>query len=103
MYSSSTVYTKGANISDRKKKKNQFDVISSDFVLSLFQGFDPLGKEPFKPRAKKKGRSSAGAVERRKKKVAYEDQRVFPFFAFSSSKTPKNLTPLDTDNIFEVS
>ncbi|ROI74388.1 WD repeat-containing protein 46 [Anabarilius grahami] len=38
-------------------------------------GFDPLGKEPFKPRAKKKGRSSAGAVERRKKKVAYEDQR----------------------------
>lgn len=38
-------------------------------------GFDPLAKETFKPRKKKKGRSSAGAVEKRKKKVAHEDQR----------------------------
>ncbi|XP_051760079.1 WD repeat-containing protein 46 [Ctenopharyngodon idella] len=38
-------------------------------------GFDPLGKAPFKPRVKQKGRSSAGAVEKIKRKVAYEDQR----------------------------
>ncbi|XP_029011214.1 WD repeat-containing protein 46 [Betta splendens] len=38
-------------------------------------GYDPLAKEKFVPRFKKKGRSSAGAVERRKKKVAHEDQR----------------------------
>lgn len=41
-----------------------------------FQGFDPLAKEKFMPKYKKKGRSSAGNVERRKKQVAYEDQRV---------------------------
>ncbi|XP_076859264.1 WD repeat-containing protein 46 [Brachyhypopomus gauderio] len=38
-------------------------------------GYDPLATEKFKPRLKRKGRSSAGAVERRKKKVAHEDQR----------------------------
>ncbi|XP_039530578.1 WD repeat-containing protein 46 [Pimephales promelas] len=38
-------------------------------------GFDPLAKEKFKPIKKKKGRSSAGSVEKRKRKVAYEDQR----------------------------
>lgn len=41
-----------------------------------FQGYDPLEQEKFVPRYKKKGRSSAGSVEKRKKKVAYEDQRV---------------------------
>lgn len=40
------------------------------------QGFDPLAKEKFIPKYKTKGRSSAGGVERRKKQVAYEDQRV---------------------------
>ncbi|XP_030639831.1 WD repeat-containing protein 46 [Chanos chanos] len=38
-------------------------------------GFDPLAKEKFKPRTRTKGRSSSGAVEKRKKKVAHEDQR----------------------------
>ncbi|XP_065127426.1 WD repeat-containing protein 46 [Paramisgurnus dabryanus] len=38
-------------------------------------GYDPLAKEKFKPRTKKKGRSSAGAIEKRKRKVAHEDQR----------------------------
>ncbi|XP_043087965.1 WD repeat-containing protein 46 [Puntigrus tetrazona] len=38
-------------------------------------GFDPLAKDKFKPRKKKKGRSSAGAIEKRKRKVAHEDQR----------------------------
>ncbi|KAJ0041558.1 hypothetical protein NL108_012981 [Boleophthalmus pectinirostris] len=38
-------------------------------------GFDPLEKQKFIPKFKKKGRSSAGAVERRKKQVAHEDQR----------------------------
>ncbi|CAL9702605.1 unnamed protein product [Knipowitschia caucasica] len=38
-------------------------------------GFDPLAKEKFVPRFKKKGRSSSGAVEKRKKQVAHEDQR----------------------------
>ncbi|KAI4902780.1 hypothetical protein NFI96_011153, partial [Prochilodus magdalenae] len=38
-------------------------------------GYDPLAEERFKPRMKKRGRSSAGAVEKRKKKVAHEDQR----------------------------
>ncbi|XP_030280124.1 WD repeat-containing protein 46 [Sparus aurata] len=38
-------------------------------------GFDPLAKEKFIPKYKTKGRSSAGGVERRKKQVAYEDQR----------------------------
>ncbi|XP_056320556.1 WD repeat-containing protein 46 [Danio aesculapii] len=38
-------------------------------------GFDPLAKQKFKPRMRKKGRSSAGAVEKRKRKVAHEDQR----------------------------
>uniref|UniRef100_A0A8C1MQN3 WD repeat-containing protein 46 n=1 Tax=Cyprinus carpio TaxID=7962 RepID=A0A8C1MQN3_CYPCA len=38
-------------------------------------GFDPLAKDKFKPKTKKKGRSSAGAIEKRKRKVAHEDQR----------------------------
>ncbi|KAM4570528.1 WD repeat-containing protein 46 [Fundulus diaphanus] len=38
-------------------------------------GFDPLAKEKFVPKFKKKGRSSAGGIERRKKQVAHEDQR----------------------------
>uniref|UniRef100_A0A8C5HAP9 WD repeat-containing protein 46 n=1 Tax=Gouania willdenowi TaxID=441366 RepID=A0A8C5HAP9_GOUWI len=38
-------------------------------------GFDPLEKEKFVPKYKKKGRSSAGGIERRKKQVAHEDQR----------------------------
>ncbi|XP_071332702.1 WD repeat-containing protein 46 [Trachinotus anak] len=38
-------------------------------------GFDPLAKEKFIPKFKKKGRSSAGSVEKRKKQVAHEDQR----------------------------
>lgn len=38
-------------------------------------GFDPLEKEKFVPKYKKKGRSSTGGVERRKKQVAHEDQR----------------------------
>ncbi|XP_051913490.1 WD repeat-containing protein 46 isoform X2 [Hippocampus zosterae] len=38
-------------------------------------GFDPLAKEKFVPRHKKKGRSSAGNVERRKRQVANIDQR----------------------------
>ncbi|KAF3697049.1 WD repeat-containing protein 46 [Channa argus] len=38
-------------------------------------GFDPLAEEKFVPKYKKKGRSSAGGVERRKRQVAHEDQR----------------------------
>ncbi|XP_048874155.1 WD repeat-containing protein 46 [Brienomyrus brachyistius] len=38
-------------------------------------GFDPLAKEKFTPRQKKKGRSSAGNIQKRKKQVAHEDQR----------------------------
>ncbi|XP_059189327.1 WD repeat-containing protein 46 isoform X2 [Centropristis striata] len=38
-------------------------------------GFDPLAKEKFVPRHKKKGRSSAGSIEKRKRQVAHEDQR----------------------------
>ncbi|XP_061591889.1 WD repeat-containing protein 46 [Cololabis saira] len=38
-------------------------------------GFDPLAKEKFIPKFKKKGRSSTGSVEKRKKQVAHEDQR----------------------------
>lgn len=48
-----------------------------------FQGYDPLEKEKFIPKYKKKGRSSAGGVERRKKKVAHEDQRVHIVASFS--------------------
>ncbi|KAM7404923.1 hypothetical protein PAMP_012227 [Pampus punctatissimus] len=38
-------------------------------------GYDPLAKEKFVPKFKKKGRSSTGNVEKRKKQVAHEDQR----------------------------
>ncbi|KAM6929543.1 WD repeat-containing protein 46 [Lycodopsis pacificus] len=50
-----------------------FDIKHQDRVQAL--GFDPLAKEKFIPRYKKKGRSSAGNVERRKRKVAHEDLR----------------------------
>ncbi|XP_031701626.1 WD repeat-containing protein 46 isoform X2 [Anarrhichthys ocellatus] len=50
-----------------------FDMKHQDRVQAL--GFDPLAKEKFIPRYKKKGRSSAGNVERRKRKVAHEDLR----------------------------
>ncbi|GAA6108346.1 WD repeat-containing protein 46 [Tachysurus ichikawai] len=38
-------------------------------------GYDPLANKKFEPRFKKRGRSASGAVEKRKKKVAHEDQR----------------------------
>ncbi|XP_013871517.1 WD repeat-containing protein 46 [Austrofundulus limnaeus] len=50
-----------------------FEQRHQDRVQAL--GFDPLAKEKFVPRFKKKGRSSAGSIERRKKQVANEDQR----------------------------
>ncbi|XP_068585834.1 WD repeat-containing protein 46 [Cebidichthys violaceus] len=50
-----------------------FDMRHQDRVQAL--GFDPLAKEKFIPKYKKKGRSSAGSVERRKRKVAHEDLR----------------------------
>uniref|UniRef100_A0A8C6PPH1 WD repeat domain 46 n=1 Tax=Nothobranchius furzeri TaxID=105023 RepID=A0A8C6PPH1_NOTFU len=51
-----------------------FEQRHQEKVQSL--GFDPHAKEKFVPKFKKKGRSSAGAVERRKKQVAHVDQRV---------------------------
>ncbi|XP_069491336.1 WD repeat-containing protein 46 isoform X2 [Ambystoma mexicanum] len=39
-------------------------------------GYDPLAKEKFVPKHKKKGRSSTGNLLKRKKKVAHEEQRV---------------------------
>nr|XP_015823878.2 WD repeat-containing protein 46 [Nothobranchius furzeri] len=50
-----------------------FEQRHQEKVQSL--GFDPHAKEKFVPKFKKKGRSSAGAVERRKKQVAHVDQR----------------------------
>ncbi|KAM6981986.1 WD repeat-containing protein 46 [Tautogolabrus adspersus] len=50
-----------------------FDQRHQDRVQAL--GFDPLAKVKFIPKYKKKGRSSAGSVEKRKKQVAHEDQR----------------------------
>ncbi|XP_034733414.1 WD repeat-containing protein 46 isoform X2 [Etheostoma cragini] len=50
-----------------------FEQRHQDRVQAL--GFDPLAKEKFIPKFKKKGRSSTGSVERRKRKVAHEDQR----------------------------
>ncbi|XP_067829919.1 WD repeat-containing protein 46 [Heptranchias perlo] len=38
-------------------------------------GFDPAEKEKFKPKHKMKGRSSTKNVEKRKKKVAFDEQR----------------------------
>ncbi|XP_078392782.1 WD repeat-containing protein 46, partial [Cetorhinus maximus] len=38
-------------------------------------GFDPLEKKAFEPKHKMKGRSSAKNIEKRKKKVAFEEQR----------------------------
>ncbi|XP_034551437.1 WD repeat-containing protein 46 [Notolabrus celidotus] len=50
-----------------------FEQRHQDRVQAL--GFDPLVKEKFIPKYKKKGRSSAGSIEKRKKQVAHEDQR----------------------------
>lgn len=50
-----------------------FEQRHQDRVQAL--GFDPLARQKFVPKFKKKGRSSAGGVERRKKQVAHEDQR----------------------------
>uniref|UniRef100_A0A3B3UDB9 WD repeat-containing protein 46 n=1 Tax=Poecilia latipinna TaxID=48699 RepID=A0A3B3UDB9_9TELE len=50
-----------------------FEQRHQDRVEAL--GFDPLGKEKFVPKHKKKGRSSAAGIERRKRQVAHEDQR----------------------------
>ncbi|KAM8863070.1 WD repeat-containing protein 46 [Spinachia spinachia] len=50
-----------------------FAMKHQDRVQAL--GFDPLAKEKFVPRYKKKGRSSAGNHEKRKRKVAHEDLR----------------------------
>ncbi|KAF1390317.1 hypothetical protein PFLUV_G00056810 [Perca fluviatilis] len=50
-----------------------FEQRHQDRVKAL--GFDPLAKEKFIPKYKKKGRSSTGSVERRKRQVAHEDQR----------------------------
>ncbi|KAM4562595.1 WD repeat-containing protein 46 [Odontesthes bonariensis] len=50
-----------------------FEQRHQDRVQAL--GFDPLAKEKFVPKFKKKGRSSTGGVERRKKQVAHADQR----------------------------
>ncbi|XP_038578206.1 WD repeat-containing protein 46 [Micropterus salmoides] len=50
-----------------------FEQRHQDRVEAL--GFDPHAKERFTPKYKKKGRSSAGNVERRKKQVAHVDQR----------------------------
>ncbi|KAG7266919.1 hypothetical protein CRUP_017980, partial [Coryphaenoides rupestris] len=50
-----------------------FEQRHQDKVKAL--GYDPLAKDKFKPRMRKKGRSSTGGVERRKNQVAHEDQR----------------------------
>nr|XP_046253472.1 WD repeat-containing protein 46 [Scatophagus argus] len=50
-----------------------FEQRHKDRVQAL--GYDPLAREKFVPKYKKKGRSSAGSVEKRKKQVAHEDQR----------------------------
>ncbi|CAL8325286.1 unnamed protein product [Merluccius merluccius] len=50
-----------------------FEQKHQDKVKAL--GYDPLAKDKFKPRMRKKGRSSTGGVERRKNQVAHEDQR----------------------------
>ncbi|KAK7884878.1 hypothetical protein WMY93_028001 [Mugilogobius chulae] len=53
--------------------KATFEQRHQDRIEAL--GFDPLAKQKFVPKFKKKGRSSTGSVERRKKQVAHEDQR----------------------------
>ncbi|XP_070695633.1 WD repeat-containing protein 46 [Pempheris klunzingeri] len=50
-----------------------FEQRHQDRIQTL--GFDPLAKKKFIPKYKKKGRSSAGSIERRKKQVAHEDHR----------------------------
>ncbi|XP_029362489.1 WD repeat-containing protein 46 isoform X2 [Echeneis naucrates] len=50
-----------------------FEQRHKDRVEAL--GYDPLAQKRFIPKYKKKGRSSAGSIERRKKQVAHEDQR----------------------------
>uniref|UniRef100_A0A3Q2XQ12 WD repeat-containing protein 46 n=1 Tax=Hippocampus comes TaxID=109280 RepID=A0A3Q2XQ12_HIPCM len=53
-------------------------------------GFDPLAKEKFVPRHKKKGRSSAGNVDRRKRQVANIDQRL-KFLTVAGNGTKKEV------------
>lgn len=48
----------------------------TDAYFFSLQGINPEAKEKFVPKLKKKGRSSVGNIERRKKQVAHEDQRV---------------------------
>ncbi|KAJ3587033.1 hypothetical protein NHX12_013423 [Muraenolepis orangiensis] len=50
-----------------------FEQRHQDRVNAL--GYDPMAKDKFKPRMRKKGRSSTGGVERRKNQVAHEDKR----------------------------
>ncbi|MEQ2264764.1 hypothetical protein XENORESO_018920, partial [Xenotaenia resolanae] len=66
--------------------RTTFEQRHRDRVEAL--GFDPLAKERFVPKFKKKGRSSAGGVERRKKQVAHEDQRVSSYFQGSRQRRP---------------
>ncbi|XP_067884407.1 WD repeat-containing protein 46-like [Heterodontus francisci] len=59
-------------------KLGQVDIITMDQkhterVQRL--GYDPAEKEKFEPKRKMKGRSSAKNVEKRKRKVAFEEQR----------------------------
>ncbi|KAI5101504.1 WD repeat-containing protein 46 [Silurus meridionalis] len=56
-----------------KVDKVSFEQKHKERVAAL--GYDPLANEKFKPRFKKRGKSASGAVEKRKKKVAHEDQR----------------------------
>ncbi|KAL1021526.1 hypothetical protein UPYG_G00014400 [Umbra pygmaea] len=56
-----------------KVDKSTWEQRHQDRVKAL--GYDPLAKGKFIPRFKKKGRSSSGNVERRKRQVAHEDQR----------------------------
>uniref|UniRef100_A0A8C2WPW5 WD repeat-containing protein 46 n=1 Tax=Cyclopterus lumpus TaxID=8103 RepID=A0A8C2WPW5_CYCLU len=50
------------------------EIKHQDRVKAL--GFDPLAKVKFVPKYKKKGRSSSGNIEKRKRQVGHEDQRV---------------------------
>ncbi|XP_034393817.1 WD repeat-containing protein 46 isoform X2 [Cyclopterus lumpus] len=49
------------------------EIKHQDRVKAL--GFDPLAKVKFVPKYKKKGRSSSGNIEKRKRQVGHEDQR----------------------------
>lgn len=51
-------------------------LVAHSFLSLDPQGFDPQAKTKFQPRHRAKGRSGAGALLRRKRKVAHEEQRV---------------------------